>query len=147
MKRFFALLLSAAMLLSLAACGEKGTTVRRFQTEQKEDDVKKDPVAAQYLEQLTVKTAEYPALPERPSHAQLEEAFNAIDYDKMGAEAYEKAQEQIPHDRRRQDKRQSQYHVQRALEKLRQLCDIVRRENAQKEDSGGGDGGDTQGVP
>ena len=94
MKRFFALLLSAAMLLSLAACGEKGTTVRRFPTEQ-EDDVKKDPVAAQYLEQLTVKTAEYPALPERPSHAQLEEAFNAIDYDKMGAEAYEKAQEQI----------------------------------------------------
>ena len=94
MKRFFALLLSAAMLLSLAACGEKGTTVRRFPTEQ-EEDVKKDPVAAQYLEQLTVKTAEYPALPERPSHAQLEEAFNAIDYDKMGAEAYEKAQEQI----------------------------------------------------
>ena len=92
MKRFFALLLSAAMLLSLAACGEKGTTVRN---ENEENDVKKDPIAAQYLQDLAVKTADYPALPERPSHAQLEEAFNAIDYDKMGAEAYEKAQEQI----------------------------------------------------
>lgn len=95
MKRFSVFLLVLAMVLSLAACGEKGTTIRCPSKDDEEESVKKDPIAAQYLEELAVKTAEYPALPERPSHAQLEEAFNTIDYDKMGAEAYEKAQEQI----------------------------------------------------
>ena len=92
MKRFLTLLLSAAMVFSLAACGEKGTTTGH---DSKEDTVEKDPAAAQYLQDLAVKTAEYPALPAMPSEAELEEAFAAIDYDKMGAEAYEKAQDKI----------------------------------------------------
>ena len=92
MKRLLTLLLSAALVLSLAACGGQGTTTRK---DPKEDTVEKDPIAAQYLQDLAVKTAEYPALPAMPSAAELDEAFAAIDYEKMGAEAYEKAQDKI----------------------------------------------------
>ena len=92
MKRFITLLLTAAMVLSLAACGDNGTTIRN---ENEKDNVKKDPIAAQYLQDLAVKTAAYPDLPAMPSEAELDEAFSTIDYDKMGAEAYEKAQEKI----------------------------------------------------
>ena len=46
MKRFLTLLLAAAMVLSFAACGDNGTTIRN---ENEKDNVKKDPVAAQYL--------------------------------------------------------------------------------------------------
>ena len=92
MKRFLTLLLSAALVLSLAACGGQGTTAKN---DPKEDTVEKDPIAAQYLQDLAVKTAEYPALPAMPSEEELNEAFAAIDYDKMGAEAYEEAQDKI----------------------------------------------------
>ena len=95
MKRFITLLLAAAMVLSLAACGEKGTTIGGLSKNDQEDTVKKDPIAAQYLQDLAVKTAAYPDLPAMPSEAELDEAFSTIDYDKMGAEAYEKAQEKI----------------------------------------------------
>ena len=92
MKRFLTLLLAAAMVLSFAACGENGTTIRN---ENEKDNVKKDPIAAQYLQDLAVKTAAYPELPAMPSETELDEAFSTIDYDKMGAEAYEKAQDKI----------------------------------------------------
>ena len=92
MKRFITLLLTAAMVLSLAACGDNGTTIRN---ENEKDNVKKDPIAAQYLQDLAVKTAAYPELPAMPSETELDEAFSTIDYDKMGAEAYEKAQDKI----------------------------------------------------
>ena len=92
MKRFLTLLLTAAMVLSLAACGDNGTTIRN---ENEKDNVKKDPIAAQYLQDLAVKTAAYPELPAMPSETELDEAFSTIDYDKMGAEAYEKAQDKI----------------------------------------------------
>ena len=92
MKRFLTLLLAAAMVLSFAACGDNGTTIRN---ENEEDNVKKDPVAAQYLQDLAVKTADYPVLPAMPNESELDEAFSTIDYDKMGADAYEKAQEKI----------------------------------------------------
>ena len=92
MKRFLTLLLAAAMVLSFAACGDNGTTIRN---ENEKDNVKKDPIAAQYLQDLAVKTAAYPELPAMPSETELDEAFSTIDYDKMGAEAYEKAQEKI----------------------------------------------------
>ena len=95
MKRFITLLLAAAMVLSLAACGEKGTTIGGLSENDQEDTVKKDPIGAQYLQDLAVKTAAYPDLPAMPSEAELDEAFSTIDYDKMGAEAYEKAQEKI----------------------------------------------------
>ncbi len=95
MKRFITLLLTAAMVLSLAACGDNGTTIRRFPNENEEDTVKKDPIAALYLQDLAVKTAAYPELPAMPSETELDEAFSTIDYDKMGAEAYEKAQDKI----------------------------------------------------
>lgn len=92
MKRFLTLLLAAAMVLSFAACGDNGTTIRN---ENEEDNVKKDPIVAQYLQDLAVKTADYPVLPAMPNEAELDEAFSTIDYDKMGADAYEKAQEKI----------------------------------------------------
>ena len=95
MKRFITLLLAAAMVLSLAACGEKGTTIGGLSENDQEDTVKKDPIGAQYLQDLAVKTAAYPDLPAMPSEAELDEAFSTIDYDKMGAEAYEKAQDKI----------------------------------------------------
>lgn len=43
MKRFLTLLLAAAMVLSFAACGDNGMTIRN---ENEEDNVKKDPIAA-----------------------------------------------------------------------------------------------------
>ena len=92
MKRFLTLLLAAAMVLSFAACGDNGTTIRN---ENEKDNVKKDPIAAQYLQDLAVKTADYPVLPAMPNESELDEAFSTIDYDKMGADAYEKAQEKI----------------------------------------------------
>ena len=95
MKRLLALLLAAAMVLALAACGDSGTAIRSFPAENEEDTVKKGPVAAQYLADLAVKTAEYPELPAAPSQAELDEAFAAIDPAVLGEAAYEKAQEQI----------------------------------------------------
>ena len=92
MKRFLTLLLAVAMVLSFAACGDNGTTIRN---ENEKDNVKKDPIAAQYLQDLAVKTADYPVLPAMPNESELDEAFSTIDYDKMGADAYEKAQEKI----------------------------------------------------
>ena len=91
MKRVFALLLAAAMAFALCACGGEDTTIR----DDEEDTAKKDPVAAQYLQELAVKLAEYPELPAMPSAEELDKAFSTIDYDKMGADAYEKAQEKI----------------------------------------------------
>lgn len=82
MKRFLTLLLAAAMVLSFAACGDNGTMIRN---EKEEDNVKKDPIAAQYLQDLAVKTADYPVLPAMPNESELDEAFSTIDYDKMGA--------------------------------------------------------------
>ena len=93
MKRFFAFLLAAAMVLSLAACGQSGTTIRCFPKE--EDTVQNDPVAAQYLQDLAVKTAEYPQLPAMPSEEELNQAFAAIDPAVLGEEAYAKAQDKI----------------------------------------------------
>ncbi len=84
MKRFLTLLLAAAMVLSFAACGDNGTTIRN---ENEKDNVKKDPIAAQYLQDLAVKTADYPVLPAMPNESELDEAFSTIDYDKMGADA------------------------------------------------------------
>ena len=87
MKRFLTLLLAVAMVLSFAACGDNGTTIRN---ENEEDNVKKDPIAAQYLQDLAVKTAAYPELPAMPNETELDEAFSTIDYDKMGADGLRK---------------------------------------------------------
>ena len=73
MKRFLTLLLAAAMVLSFAACGDNGTTIRN---ENEKDNVKKDPIAAQYLQDLAVKTADYPVLPAMPNESELDEAFS-----------------------------------------------------------------------
>ena len=71
MKRVFALLLAAAMTLSLCACGGGDTTIR----DDEENIAKKDPVAAQYLQELAVKLAEYPELPAMPSTEELDKAL------------------------------------------------------------------------
>ena len=92
MKRFFTLLLAAAMMLSLVSCGDPA---------QKQEEPKKngteaaDPMAAQYLNDFALISAELPTLPAMPSDGELMEQFNQLDYDKMGAEAYEKAQQVI----------------------------------------------------
>lgn len=92
MKQFFCLLLGAAMLFTLTACG--GEALRQ---ESGADDsaAVRDPAAAQYLAEFAVKMAAYPDLPEMPSEAELEKAFSTIDYKTMGEEAYEQAQEKI----------------------------------------------------
>ena len=92
MKRFLTLLLAAAMVLSFAACGDNGTTIRN---ENEEDNVKKDPIAAQYLQDLAVKTADYPVLPAMPNESELDEAFSTIDYDKMARTPTKRRREKI----------------------------------------------------
>lgn len=93
MKRFFTLLLAAATLLSFASCGNAAQKPDVQETEP--DTVQADPLAAQYLNDFALISAEFPALPAMPSDEELMEQFNKLEYDKMGAEAYEKAQEAI----------------------------------------------------
>ena len=91
MKRFFTLLLAAVMLLSLVSCAEQEQSGQ-------EEEIHKtaaDPLAAQYLADFALVSAELPALPEMPREEELMAAFNKLDYDKMGADAYEKAQQEI----------------------------------------------------
>ena len=88
MKRFFGLLLATAMLLALAACGD---TVR----EPPKETGEADPLTARYLDDFALVSAEMPALPAMPDDAELMEQLNKLDYDKMGADAYEKAQQAI----------------------------------------------------
>ena len=59
----------------------------------------------------------------------------------------EKTQQEIAHHRGGQDQGQRQDHVQHALHELGELCDVVRRGDAQEEDEHRGDGRDTQRVP
>lgn len=92
MKRFFALLLAAVMLLSLAACGD---TAQKQEALEKNETESADPMAAQYLNDFALVSAKLPELPAMPSEEALMEQFNQLDYDKMGADAYEKAQEAI----------------------------------------------------
>ena len=90
MKKVLGLLLAAAMLFSLAACGAEE---RNAQPERNSDT--SDPLAAQYLADYMLVTAQLPELPDMPSQEELMAAFEQIDYDKMGAEAYQQAQEKI----------------------------------------------------
>lgn len=90
MKRALCLLLMAAMLLSLAACGAE-----QQNSQPNHDDAPADPLAAQYLADYALVTARLPELPTMPSEEDLMAAFEKIDYDKMGAEAYQQAQEKI----------------------------------------------------
>ena len=92
MKRFFALLLAAAMMFSLVSCGD---TAQRQEEPKKNETESADPLAAQYLSDFALVSAEIPALPAMPSDEELMEAFNKLDYDKMGEDAYQKAQQEI----------------------------------------------------
>ena len=96
MKQFFCLLLAAAMLLSLTACGEEQPGVPGEET--KPNQVVADPLAAQYLNDFALVSAQLPEFPEMPSDEELMEAFDKLDYDKMGADAYQKAQEELWND-------------------------------------------------
>lgn len=91
MKRLICLLLAAGMLLSLVSCADTADNERMQPT----DDALRDEGTAQYLADFAVKIAAYPELPEMPSESELAAAFDALDYEKMGAEAYETAQQQI----------------------------------------------------
>lgn len=92
MKRFLTLLLAAAMVLSFAACGDNGTMIRN---EKEEDNVKKDPIAAQYLQDLAVKTADYPVLPPCRTRVSLTRHSAPSTMTRWARDAYEKAQEKI----------------------------------------------------
>ena len=92
MKRFFALLLAILMMLSLVSCGE---TAQEQEEPKKTETGVADPLAAQYLNDFMLVSAELPEFPAMPNDEELMEAFNKLDYDKMGADAYEKAQQAI----------------------------------------------------
>lgn len=92
MKRFFTLLLAAAMLLSLVSCGD---TAQRQEPPKENETASADPLAAQYLSDFALVSAKLPELPAMPSDEELMEQFNKLDYDKMGADAYAKAQQTI----------------------------------------------------
>lgn len=92
MKNLFCLLLSAVMVLGFVGCGAEGA----LQDSGKSDNnTPRDPDAARFLAEFAVKMAAYPDLPDMPNEKELEEAFSTIDYQTMGAEAYELAQEKI----------------------------------------------------
>ncbi|MDO4812272.1 MAG: serpin family protein [Eubacteriales bacterium] len=93
MKRVLCLLLMAVMLLSFAACGAEQQNPQPNHAE-----APADPLAAQYLADYALVTAHLPELPTMPSEEELMAAFEKIDYDKMGAEAYQQAQEKIWND-------------------------------------------------
>ena len=93
MKRLFTLLLAAVMLLSLASCGD--APQKREERKTEPDTAQSDPLAAQYLSDFALVSAKLPELPAMPSDEELMEAFDRLDYDKMGADAYAKAQQTI----------------------------------------------------
>ena len=88
MKRYLALLLSMLLLVGCA----------RMEPEQdktKNEPGQPDAVSAKLLSQYALAEAELPELPAEPSEAELLAAYEKLDYDKMGEDAYHKAQEEL----------------------------------------------------
>lgn len=81
MKKQITLFLAITMMLSLCACGAK--SIGSGESEEK------------LLEQYALAETAIPALPEAPDYAELNVKLNELDYDKLGAEAYQDAQDEI----------------------------------------------------
>ena len=90
MKRLFALLLC----LSFALSGCAQVTVSPGANGQNTPPVD-DGEGAKLLSQYVLADAALPVLPAEPSEAELYAAYEKLDYDKMGEEAYEKAQQEL----------------------------------------------------
>ena len=88
MKKFLALLLSVSFLLSgcmqVRAGGESGEAEPTGNAE-----------GAKLLSQYALAEAALPQLPAEPSEAELMAAYEKLDYEKMGSEAYQKAQTEL----------------------------------------------------
>lgn len=88
MKKYLAFLLCLLMLVGCA----------RMEPEQdktKNEPGQPDAVSAKLLSQYALAEAELPELPAEPSEAELLAAYEKLDYDKMGEDAYHKAQEEL----------------------------------------------------
>ncbi len=90
MKRLLVLLLC----LSFALTGCAQVTVSPGSNGQSAPPID-DGEGAKLLSQYVLADAVLPALPAEPSEAELYAAYEKLDYDKMGEEAYEKAQEEL----------------------------------------------------
>ena len=88
MKKHLALLLSMLLLVGCARIEpERGGT--------KPEPGQPDDVSAKLLSQYALAEVKLPELPAEPSEEELWTAYEKLDYDKMGEEAYHKAQEEL----------------------------------------------------
>ena len=88
MKKYLALLLSVLLLVGCARIEpEQGGT--------KPEPGQPDDVSAKLLSQYALAEVKLPELPAEPSEEELWAAYEKLDYDKMGEEAYHKAQEEL----------------------------------------------------
>ena len=88
MKKYLALLLSMLLLVGCARIEpEQGGT--------KPEPGQPDDVSAKLLSQYALAEVKLPELPAEPSEEELWAAYEKLDYDKMGEEAYHKAQEEL----------------------------------------------------
>lgn len=88
MKKYLALLLSMLLLVGCARIEpEQGGT--------KPEPGQPDDVSAKLLSQYALAEVKLPELPAEPSEEELWTAYEKLDYDKMGEEAYHKAQEEL----------------------------------------------------
>ena len=88
MKKYLALLLSMLLLVGCARIEpEQGGT--------KPELGQPDDVSAKLLSQYALAEVKLPELPAEPSEEELWAAYEKLDYDKMGEEAYHKAQEEL----------------------------------------------------
>ena len=88
MKKYLALLLSMLLLVGCARIEpEQGGT--------KPEPGQPDDVSAKLLSQYALAEVKLPELPAEPSEEELWAAYEKLDYDKMGEDAYHKAQEEL----------------------------------------------------
>ena len=88
MKKYLALLLSMLLLVGRARIEpEQGGT--------KPEPGQPDDVSAKLLSQYALAEVKLPELPAEPSEEELWTAYEKLDYDKMGEDAYHKAQEEL----------------------------------------------------
>ena len=88
MKKYLALLLSMLLLVGCARIEpEQGGT--------KPEPGQPDDVSAKLLSQYALAEVKLPELPAEPSEEELWTAYEKLDYDKMGEDAYHKAQEEL----------------------------------------------------
>ena len=90
MKRLLALVLSLCFMLG--GCAEAGTTQHTAEGDGAMPTVTDEqPIAVESFEKLALRLAVLPELPQEPDESALWEELGKLDYDKLGAEAYNAA--------------------------------------------------------